>query len=143
MNHDASRRDADAERIRVLISAYRNGEDPDLTGLSRALWEILYGLVPKLTISMKKTEQHRLLEGYLVDIGLPRSADLQYIAGPVLWYAREKHVLPPARSDDAEDGSWTLKEALFEEGRRRLEEGRVSFGDWMTNALQSLLAEQQ
>jgi hypothetical protein len=142
MSADDSRRDADAERVRTLIGAYRNGEDPDLSELSRALWEILYGLIPRLTGSTSKHEQHRILESYLADIGLPPSADLQYIAGPVLWYAREKRVLPPARNDD-QGSSWSLNEQVFAEGRRTLDEGRVSFGDWMTNALRALLAEQQ
>ena len=134
---------ADAERIRDLISSYRNGEDPDLSQLSRALWELLYAQIPRLTGSADKNEQHRILETYLKEIGLPASPDLQYIAGPVLWYAREKRVIPPAAREAMAAAAWTLDARLFEEGRRTLEEGRTAFGDWMTNALQAVLAEQQ
>jgi hypothetical protein len=133
----------DAERVRALIQGYRNGEDPDLARLSRTLWDLLYEQIPTLTASTDKDDQHRLLEAYLVSLGLPASADLQYIAGPVLWYAREKHVLPPAQKRDIGSASWTLDRRLFEEGRRTLGEGHVAFGDWMTDALKNVLAEQQ
>jgi hypothetical protein len=133
----------DSERVRALITSYRDGEDPDLSGLSRALWEMLYGVIPTLTVSTNKDEQHRILETYLVRLGLPKSPDLQYIAGPVLWYAREKHVVPPPQRDEMAAQPWDLDAGRFEEGRRTLEEGRIAFGDWMTNALRTLLAEQQ
>jgi hypothetical protein len=134
---------ADAERVRALIANYRAGEDPDLSRLSSVLWEVLYGLVPLLTVSKDKNAQHRILEASLVELGLPSCPDLQYIAGPVLWYAREKHVVPPAHSMGAGSESWVLDERLFEEARATLQEGRTAFGDWMTNALQAILAEQQ
>jgi hypothetical protein len=134
---------SDAERVRALIQAYRNGEDPDLSQLSRALWGLLYEQIPSLTGSTDKDDQHRILEAYLVELGLPRSADLQYIAGPMLWYAREKHVVPPAQKRDLGATSWTLDTRHFEDGRRTLDEGHVAFGDWMTDALKGLLAEQQ
>jgi len=143
MTGDASRRAADAGRVRSLVESYRNGEDPDLSELSRALWEILYALIPLLTASTDKTDQHRVLEAYLVELGLPQSPDLQYLAGPILWYAREKHVLPPPCAEGVRPVAWSLDQRLFEEGRRTLEEGRLAFGDWMTNALRGLLAEQQ
>ena len=133
----------DAERVRALIQGYRNGEDPDLARLSRTLWELLYQQIPTLTGSTDKNDQHRLLEAYLVDLGLPESPDLQYIAGPLLWYAREKHVIPPAQKRELGSSSWTLDARLFEEGRRTLDEGHVAFGDWMTDALRNVLAEQQ
>lgn len=104
---------------------------------------MLYALLPSLTVSANKDTQHRILEQYLIKLGLPPSPDLQYIAGPVLWYAREKHVLPPAQREGAGSASWTLDQQLFEEGLRTLDEGRAAFGDWMTSALQALLAEQQ
>ena len=131
------------QRVRALIQGYRDGEDPDLSRLSSALWELLYERIPALTGSTDKNDQHRLLETYLVELGLPQSADLQYIAGPVLWYAREKRVVPPAQKGDFAGAPWTLDPRLFEEGRRTLEEGRIAFGDWMTNALRAILAEQQ
>ena len=99
--------------------------------------------IPTLTGSTDKNDQHRLLETYLVEVGLPQSADLQYIAGPVLWYAREKRVVPPAQKGGQGAAAWTLDARLFDEGRRTLEEGRIAFGDWMTNALRAILAEQQ
>lgn len=133
----------DAERIRALIAAYRAGEDPDLSQLSRGLWEALYAQIPALTGSRGKDEQHRILETHLVALGLPRCPDLQYIAGPVLWYAREKGVVPPAQVQSSRSEAWTLDPRLYEAALRTLEEGRTAFGDWMTNALQSLLAEQQ
>jgi hypothetical protein len=134
---------ADAERIRSLIADFRNGEDPDLSRLSRALWELVYERIPSLTGSADKDEQHRILEAYLVELGLPAGPDLQYIAGPVLWFARERHVVPPARRDGPGSSSWVLDVRRFEENRARLEEGRIAFGDWMTNTLRSILAEQQ
>jgi hypothetical protein len=134
---------SDAERVRALIQGYRNGEDPDLSRLSRALWGLLYERIPSLTASTDKNDQHGVLEAYLVELGLPNSSDLQYIAGPILWYAREKRVLPPAQKRDIGTSSWTLDARLFEEGRRTLDEGHVAFGDWMTGALKALLAEQQ
>lgn len=143
MTVDTPGRAADAERIRDLVRSYRDGEDPDLSRLSRALWELLYARIPSLTGSTDKNEQHRILEAYLVELGLPPSPDLQYIAGPVLWYAREKRVVPPARGDEVKAAGWTLDPRAFEEARRTLEEGRIAFGDWMTNALQAVLSEQQ
>jgi hypothetical protein len=143
MVDDANRLSADAERLRGLIGGYRAGEDPDLSQLCRALWEILYALLPTLTGTKSKTAQHRRLETYLKKIGLPAGADLQYISGPVLWFARERHVLPPAQDDDRGAESWTLDRQRYEEVGRALEEGRAAFGDWMSNALRDLLAEQQ
>jgi hypothetical protein len=143
MTREKAGREADAERIRALIRAYRDGEDPDLSQISRALWELLYARIPSLTGSTDKSEQHRLLEAYLVELGLPSSPDLQYIAGPVLWYAREKRVVPPPDAQGKTDIAWTLDPALYESARRSLEEGRTAFGDWMSNALQALLSEQQ
>jgi hypothetical protein len=143
MSPETPRPSADAEHVRVLIAGFRSGEDPDLSQLSWALWEALYARIPSLTVSKDKNEQHRILESYLVELGLPSSPDLQYIAGPVLWYAREKRVVPPAKGMDQGSEPWTLDPRLFEEARRTLEEGRIAFGDWMTNALQALLAEQQ
>ena len=136
-------RAADAERVRDLVRGYRDGEDPDLSQLSRALWELLYALIPSLTVSTDKNEQHRILEMYLVELGLPAGPDLQYIAGPVLWYAREKRVVPPAKGEGVDAKPWTLDQGLFEAGRATLDEGRIAFGDWMTNALQSILSQQQ
>jgi hypothetical protein len=140
---EASRHAPDAERVRKLIGSYRAGEDPDLSQLSSALWELLYALIPSLTVSKDKNEQHRILEAHLVELGLPQSSDLQYIAGPVLWYAREKRVVPPARGEGVGSESWTIDQRLFEEVRGTLDQGRTAFGDWMTNALQAILAEQQ
>jgi hypothetical protein len=143
MSLETPSRVADADRVRALIVSYRAGEDPDLSQLSGVLWEVLYGLVPLLTVSKDKNAQHRILETHLVELGLPSCPDLQYIAGPVLWYAREKRVVPPAKSEDAGPESWVLDPRLFEEARGTLQEGRTAFGDWMTNALQAILAEQQ
>jgi hypothetical protein len=134
---------SDADRVRALIQGFRNGEDPDLSRLSSALWELLYEQIPTLTGSKDKNDQHRILEAYLVGLGLPQSPDLQYIAGPVLWYAREKHIVPPVQNRDVEASSWTLDARLFEEGRWTLAQGHVAFGDWMTDALKGVLAEQQ
>ena len=49
----------------------------------------------------------------------------------------------PAKSEEAGSESWVLDQRLFEEVRGTLQEGRTAFGDWMTNALQAILAEQQ
>jgi len=133
----------EGERIRILIENYRSGEDPDLSQLCRTLWELLFARIPTLTRSKNKDYQHRKLEAYLVDLGLPKSADLQYVAGPVLWYARERHVLPPPQAEEQHPESWVLDPRLYEEALRTLEEGRAAFGDWMANALRDLLAEQQ
>jgi hypothetical protein len=143
MTEKTAQKLADAERLRVLIEKYRTGEDPDLSGLCRALWEILYSLVPSLTRTKSKSGQHRILERHLVAIGLPSSPDLQYIAGPVLWFARERHVVPPAQDDEHGSESWDLDAHRYEEAGKALEEGRAAFGDWMANTLRQLLAEQQ
>lgn len=133
----------EGERIRVLIDSYRAGEDPDLSQLCRALWELLYARIPSLTGSKDKDVQHRMLESYLVEIGLPKSPDLQYVAGPVLWYARERRVLPPPQKQEFHSESWVLDPRVHEAAGKTLEEGRAAFGDWMANALRDLLAEQQ
>jgi len=133
----------EAERIRVLIESYRSGEDPDLSQLCRTLWELLYARIPALTKSKNKDYQHRKLESYLVELGLPKSPDLQYVAGPVLWYARERHVLPPPQNEEQHPESWVLDPRVYEDALGTLEEGRAAFGDWMANALRDLLAEQQ
>lgn len=143
MNSAPGKSGPDAQRVRGLIGSYRAGEDPDLSKLSRALWELLYSRIPLLTSSTNKDEQHRILEASLVEMGLPQSPDLQYISGPVLWYAREKHIVPPAQREGCDAVSWTLDLSRFEEGRQTLDEGRAAFGDWMINALQAILAEQQ
>jgi hypothetical protein len=132
-----------AGKIRSRIDGYRAGEDPDLSQFCRVLWELLYARLPALTGSRSKVAQHRILESYLVEIGLPASPDLQYIAGPVLWYARERRVVPPAQDEDRGSDSWILDPHLYNEAGKSLEEGRAAFGDWMANALRDLLAEQQ
>jgi len=133
----------EGERVRVLIENYRAGEDADLAQLSRELWALLYAQIPSLTGTKDKGAQHQILEGYLAGLGLPRSPDLQYVAGPVLWYARERRVVPPAQTGDRATESWTLDSKVYEEAGKTLEEGRAAFGDWMANALRDLLAEQQ
>lgn len=143
MVDDPSAPAVDRDRVRALIEAVRAGEDPDLSRLSSALWDLLYARLPSLTGSREKGDQHRILESYLVGLGLPAGPDLQYIAGPVLWFAREKRLLPPAQSGGRGAESWTLDARLYEEVRVHLDEGRTAFGDWMTNALRTLLAEQQ
>jgi hypothetical protein len=125
------------------IAAWRAGEDPDLTRLLETLWEALYGRLPALTGSRRKEDQHRILEEYLVDLGLPRTPDLQYIAGPVLWFAREKGVVPPAQAGDGPSDPWTLDAPKYEAARAALSSGAVAYGDWMRDALRTILAEQQ
>lgn len=131
---------ATRESIESLIGAYRGGDDPDLAGLLGALWQDLYAQIPRLTLTKDKDRQHRILAERLVELGLPSSPDLQYVAGPVLWFAREKGVVPPAR---AADEPWTLDEARYATGRASLAEGLTAYGDWMRDALRGLLAEQQ
>src|SRR5471030_805156 len=113
MSPETSSKVAAADRVRALIANYRAGEDPDLSQLSGALWEALYALIPSLTGTKDKNAQHRILETALVELGLPSCPDLQYIAGPVLWYAREKHVVPPAKIDGGGSESWVLDPHLF------------------------------
>jgi hypothetical protein len=133
------------ERVRAdmdrHIAAYRNGEDPDLSGLLDALWTTLYARIPTLTASKDKDTQHDILKAYLVRIGFPDSPDLQYIAGPVLWYAREKGVIPPARGAEGASDAWTLDDERYAKGKAALAEGRTAYGDWMRDALKALLAE--
>jgi hypothetical protein len=128
--------------VAACIEAYRNGEDPDLSRLLETLWSALYGQIPRLTGSRRKADQHRILEEHLVSLGLPASPDLQYVAGPVLWYAREKGVVPPAQAGDAVE-SWTLDERKYETARATLAEGLTAYGDWMRDALRTILSEQQ
>jgi hypothetical protein len=136
MGGEAATRDA----IAASIAAWRGGEDPDLSRLLAALWSELYEKLPALTASRAKEEQHRILEDHLVALGLPRCADLQYVAGPVLWFAREKGVLPPAGGPP---GPWTLDPRRHEAARAALAEGVTAYGDWMRDALRSILSEQQ
>ena len=131
---------ATPESIESLIAAFRSGDDPDLAGLLAALWEDLYAQIPRLTLTKDKDRQHRILAERLVELGLPASPDLQYVAGPVLWFAREKGVVPPAR---AADEPWTLDDERYAKGGAALVEGLTAYGDWMRDALRSLLAEQQ
>ena len=131
---------ATRESIEARLAAYRGGDDPDLAALLSELWDDIYDQIPRLTLSRDKDEQHRLLAERLVQLGLPKSPDLQYVAGPVLWFAREKGVLPPARGAE---GPWSLDEARFQAGRAARKEGLTAYGDWMRDALRTLLAEQQ
>jgi hypothetical protein len=140
---ETARRSVEATRVGALIDAYRAGDDPDLSQLSRALWELLYARIPSLTGSKDKDVQHRILEAQLVEWGLPPGPDLQYVAGPVLWYARERRVLPLPQKTDGGTEPWVLEPGAYEEAGKTLEEGRAAFGDWMANALRDLLAEQQ
>ena len=131
------------DALRRHVEAYRSGEDPDLSGLLDLLWSALYARVPTLTASKDKDVQHAILKDYLRELGLPDSPDLQYIAGPVLWFAREKGVIPPARGGEGAGEAWILDDARYEKGRAALAEGRTAYGDWMRDALKALLAEQQ
>ncbi len=131
------------DTVEAGILAWRSGEDPDLSHLLDTLWQALYAQVPALTGSRRKEDQHRLLEEFLGTLGLPRSPDLQYIVGPVLWYAREKGVVPPAKAGGGPPESWALDESKFEAARATLAEGRTVYGDWMRDALRSLLSEQR
>jgi hypothetical protein len=128
--------------VEALILAWRNGEDPDLSGLLEFLWASLYERIPDLTGSLRKEDQHRILEDFLVQLGFPACPDLQYLAGPVLWYAREKGVVPPARGE-GEAEAWTLNEAKYRAAAATLAEGRTAYGDWMRDALRAILSEQQ
>ena len=131
------------DSIRAGILAWRSGEDPDLSRLLETLWLALYARVPDLTGSRRKEDQHRILEEYLVSLGLPRSPDLQYVAGPVLWYAREKGILPHPQTGDSAPEPWTLDPRKYEAAGATLAEGRTVYGDWMRDALRALLSEQQ
>src|SRR2546428_407164 len=131
------------ETVEAGVSAWRNGEDPDFSRLLDILWRTLYAQVPALTASRRKEDQHRILEDFLFALGLPRSPDLQYIAGPDLWYAREKGVVPPAQTGDASPEPWTLDEGRYRAAESTLAEGRAVYGDWMRDALRSLLSEQR
>jgi hypothetical protein len=125
------------------IARYRNGEDQELTELAHGIFTVLYDFIPQLIHSKHKADQHQALEGYLVALGLPKSTDLQYVAGPVLWYAREKRVIPPAQINGARAEPWNLDARLYEEARKTMHEGLVAFGDFMKSSLRSLLAEQR
>ena len=130
------------EAMERRVAAYRAGEDPDLSLLLDALWDALYARIPTLTASKDKDTQHDILKAYLVRLGFPDVPDLQYIAGPVLWYAREKGVIPPARGSDAAAEAWILDDDRYAKARATLAEGRTAYGDWMRDALKALLAEQ-
>jgi hypothetical protein len=131
------------ETVEAGVLAWRNGEDADFSRLLDILWQALYARVPSLTRSKRKEDQHRVLEDFLLTLGLPASPDLQYIAGPVLWYAREKGVMPPAQTSAATEEPWTLDERKYLAAGATLAEGRAVYGDWMRDALRSLLSEQR
>jgi len=61
----------------------------------------------------------------------------------VLWYARERRVLPPPQAEEQHQEAWVLDQRVYDEALKTIEEGRAAFGDWMANALRDLLAEQQ
>ena len=143
MAGDAPAKTEFRETVDSAILAWRNGEDPDLSRLLDTLWAALYAQFPALTGSRRKEDQHRVLEEFLVTLGFPRSPDLQYIVGPVLWHAREKGVMPPAQGSGAAPDPWTLDERKHEEARATLAEGRAVYGDWMRDALRSILSEQR
>ncbi len=131
------------ETVDAAVLAWRSGEDPDFSRLLEVLWRALYGRIPALTGSRRKEDQHRLLEDHLAELGLPRSPDLQYVAGPVLWYAREKGVIPPAQAGGTGPEAWALDERKYEAAGATLAEGRTVYGDWMRDALRTILSEQQ
>jgi hypothetical protein len=135
--------DGARELVARRIQAYRNGEDPELTALLEILWRELYAQIPRLTRSRAKDDQHRVLEKHLQALGLPKSADLQYVVGPLLWFAREKGVIPPAQPAGADADPWTLDEKRHAAVGAALGEGLVAYGDWMRDALKTVLFEQQ
>ncbi len=51
--------------------------------------------------------------------------------------------MPPARTDDSPREAWTLDPRRYEEARATLAEGCTAYGDWMRDALRSILSEQQ
>jgi hypothetical protein len=128
-------------QIDELLLQHSNGET-DLALLARALWHTLYEQIPYLTASKNKEDQHSIFEGYLVSLGLPRGSDLQYVAGPMLWYAREHGVLPPAQSSGSGNEPWALDRNRYEKLREDLDRGFIFYGDWMTSALKDLLNQQ-
>ena len=135
--------DALKKTVASRIQAYRNGEDPELAALLETLWRALYDRIPDLTGSRNKDDQHAILAKHLEDLGIPPGADLQYVAGPMLWFARERGVIPPAQPTGLAPEPWTLDRARYEAMGAALGEGLVAYGDWMRDALRTLLFEQQ
>ena len=135
--------DALKQAVASRIQAYRNGEDPELTALLETLWRALYDRIPELTRSKNKDDQHGILAKHLESLGIPAGADLQYVVGPMLWFARERGVIPPAQAPGLHPEAWTLDAKRYEAMAAALPEGLVAYGDWMRDALRTLLFEQQ
>lgn len=123
--------------IAELLRQHQNSSDSEK--LARAIWQELYRQLPQLTVSKHKADQHRILEDRLVALGLPQGADLQYVAGPMLWYAREHGVLPPAQDNGSGKEPWALDQEKYEALSSQLNEGFIFYGAWMTSALSDLL----
>lgn len=125
--------------ITVLLQQRTSG---DSETLARAIWQELYRTIPQLTASKHKEDQHRILEERLVALGMPQGTDLQYVVGPMLWYAREHGVLPPAQGNGSGKEPWTLDQEKYAALAPKLNDGFIFYGDWMTSALKDLLNQQ-
>jgi len=132
-----------AKSVQRTIAAHREGQEIDISTLAQQLWVALYDQVPTLTASKHRDDQHKILENYLVQLGLPENPGLQWIAGPAIWYAREKHVLPPAQGNGHNPEPWQMDESLYEKLRGKLDEGFVFYSDWVTSALKDVLSSQR
>lgn len=135
--------DALKQTVASRIQAYRNGEDPELSALLETLWRALYDRIPDLTRSKHKDDQHEILAKHLEELGIPHGADLRYVAGPMLWFGRERGVIPPAQAAGLHPEPWILDRKRYEAMGAALGEGLVAYGDWMRDALRTLLFEQQ
>jgi len=129
--------------VAAFVELYKDGVQRDEDFLARYIWAFLYAQIPLLTASKHKEYQHKVLEDALVDIGLPPSKDLQWIAGPMLWYAREISILPPAQNNGTPAEPWLLDKERYENKRKDLDRGFTYYGDWMMRELQSVLSQQR
>lgn len=131
-----------ADKARKALAEYKSGSIGDIEELAQAIWRAQYEHIPRLTCSKGVDDQKEMMIAYVLGLGIPKSQEINWLAAPILWFAREHNVLPPAlvhRSNEP----WELDRERYEALRGKLESGFVYYGGWLKESLQIVLAEQQ